>query len=115
MGPTSFIMKGGAHFISIADGDDDDLVGTENSELEQAPSSLSLEDHVLQVAWETLVQFTEQPRGTQYMEKFQYCNKDSFTKLNTLFMTSGILGGNNVTVHRLTNRNSKVLSKNING
>ena len=36
--------------MSIADGDDEDLLGIEHIQLEQAPSSISLEDHLLQVA-----------------------------------------------------------------
>ena len=40
-------------FMSIADGDDDDLIGIENSQLGQVPLVLSLEDHVLQIARES--------------------------------------------------------------
>ena len=41
----------GTHFMSIVDGDDDDLLGAEkNSQLEQALSSLCLDDHVVQMA-----------------------------------------------------------------
>ena len=38
--PTSLRMK-----MELAEGDDEHLMGTENSQLEQAPSSPSLEDH----------------------------------------------------------------------
>ena len=61
------------------------------------------------------MRFTEQPKGTQYMEKFQNLHKDFFAVPDTCFMTSGIIGGIKVTVPCITSRNSsKMLSKNIN-
>ena len=50
MGPTSFKKKVEPTFWSIADGDDEDLVGVDKSQLGQPQSSLSLEDHVLEMA-----------------------------------------------------------------
>ena len=38
--------------MSSADGDDEDLMGIESSQLQQAPPPKSLEDHVLQIAQE---------------------------------------------------------------
>ena len=48
--PNLIQYESGTHLMSIADGDDEDLMGMENCQLEQAPFSLSLEVHVLQVA-----------------------------------------------------------------
>ena len=56
----------GTHFMSIADGGDEDLMGIENSLLGQVLKIMFFKLH-----GETRVQFAEQPKGRQYMEKFQ--------------------------------------------
>ena len=50
---------------------------------------------------ETRVRFTEQPKGTQYMEHFQKFRKEFFT---VRCMTSGIIGGIKVTVPWMTSK-----------
>ena len=81
--PNFIQNESGANVLSVADGDDEDLMGSGSFQLGHAPSSLSLEDHVFKWHGETWVQFIEQPKGTKYMERFQYYNKDFFTVLNT--------------------------------
>ena len=54
----------GTTYMSIADGDDEDPMGIENSQLEQAPSSLSIEDHVRGRHGMTRVRFAQPPKGT---------------------------------------------------
>ena len=48
--PNLIQYESGTHFMSIPDGDGEDLRRVANSQLEEVPSSLSLEYHVLQLA-----------------------------------------------------------------
>ena len=43
--PDSIQNQNGTKFMSIANGDDEDLTGNEKSQFEQTPSSINLEDH----------------------------------------------------------------------
>ena len=84
--------------MSIADGDDEDPMGIEKSQLEQAPHSQSLEDHVLHM--ERGDPGTIHPAAQRHTEceEFQYYHKDIHTTLKTWFIKSGIIGGVRVTM-----------------
>ena len=66
-----------AHCMSIADSDDAGLMGIENSQLGQAPSSLSLENHGV----------PELPQGLRYRTRHtmhdvsEYCRNHSYSAL----------------------------------
>ena len=111
--PNLIPPQSNTHFMSGADGDDEDLMRIENPQLGQTPSSLLPEEYGLQTA---RVQVQRAAKSEEYMEKFQYCHKTSLQYSKIWFIKSGVIGGVRGTMPCTSRRNcSKMLSRSING
>ena len=112
MGPTSSYLKINSNFISIADGDDDDLLTVENFQFGQAPVFSIM---VFEQNGETqgAVQRAAQRRRV-HGEVVGTTTSFFLTNLKTLFFEPGIIGGIKLTMPCTTSRNkSRMLLKNI--